>query len=54
MGRWGDADARSLVRDSKNWYPRAGGVMRVKSGNNRNNQLILFMQSFQIKNPVLY
>jgi hypothetical protein len=49
MGRWGDADARSLVRDSKKWYPLwAGGVMRVKSGNNRNNQLILFMQSSQI------
>jgi hypothetical protein len=40
MGRWGDADVRSLVRDSKKWYPRAGGVMRVKIGNNRNNQLI--------------
>ena len=43
MGRWGDADARSLVRDSKKWYLRVGGVMRVKSGNNRNNQLILFI-----------
>ena len=46
MGRWGDADARSLVRDSKKWS--VGDAMRVKSGNNRNNQLILFMQSSQI------
>ena len=53
MGRWDDADARSLVRDSKKWYLRVGGVMCVKIGNNRNNQLILFMQSSQIKNPVL-
>ena len=44
MGRWGDADARSPVRDSKKRYPLwVGGVMRVKSGNHRNNQLILFI-----------
>ena len=35
MGRWDDADARSLVRDSKKWYLWVGGVMRVKSGNNQ-------------------
>ena len=35
MGRWDDADARSLVRDSKKWYLWVGGVMLTWEQPNR-------------------
>ena len=55
MGRWDDADARSLVRDSKKWYLWVGGVMmRVNSGNNGAGQPTNLIYATKIKNPLLY
>ena len=52
MGRWDDADARSLVRDSKKWYLWVGGVMLTweQVGGQPTN----LIYATKIKKPLLY